>query len=136
MLQCVMFPSHIVLQRSYLKNVSNSNIQGFWDHARKVYLFAVRAIGYAYIRIINLFLYLVLYVTNQTLLGVIKMYCVIEFFNFQDKNQLFFFVRFCNDSNSEDPNNIQYISVFPSHSRHYCLGAYRVKTDHTGVWRM
>jgi hypothetical protein len=23
-----------------------------------------------------------------------------------------------------------------THSRWYCLGAYRIKTDHTGVWRI
>ena len=66
-----MFPSHVVLQRSYLKNVSNSNIQGFWDHARKMYLFAVHVIGYAYNRIINLFLYLVRYVRVCCVLSVL-----------------------------------------------------------------
>lgn len=75
MLQSMIFPYHIVLQVSYLNHYSNSHIQGFRDHPPEMYSFAVHVIGYAQNCIINLFLYLSTSL-NQTLLIVIKMYCV------------------------------------------------------------
>jgi len=59
MLQSVIFPNDSVLQRSYLNHSSNSNIQGFRDHAPEMYSFAVHVIGYAQNCIFNRFLCLV-----------------------------------------------------------------------------
>jgi len=75
MLQSVIFPNESVLQRSYLNHSSNSNIQGFRDHAPEMYSFAVHVIGYAQNCI---FVSVLVSCTspNQTLLIVIKMYCI------------------------------------------------------------